>query len=426
MRKVKHPHKLSPAGQKRLLILISFLLAVVLWLAISVNESPIVERVVKGVKVEVDDSLPSQLGYKAFGADNVYIDVTVSGRRYEIGSNVLTPEDIKVTAVTSYVDAPGKYSLQLRATPRDPGAHFTITGKSQDYIEVYFDTPKRADFALEPKVESKKPLLASSNYITSDPMVSQDKISVYGPTTMVDTIKHVYAEVTTQGKLDRSETYDAKIRFLDEKGKPVKYITYKTRADVTVTIPVYKKTNLPVTVGFTDMPAYYILHGPKIYCSPARMDVAVDPVKLRDMSAISLGDIPFSRLKPGKNEFTFKAGNTKDGIPMDKDMEYKVIVELDGLSDKTITFHTDNIIVPKSDTSKYVITPVSDELSIVVVGPEKELDNLSAKDLEVEANLSEADFKQGTVTVSLKITVPNERCWAYGSYEAELEVQKEK
>ena len=132
----------------------------------------------------------------------------------------------------------------LFRSSKDPSVHYTITGKSQDYIDVYFDAPKRTDLALEAKVNSDGELLASNQYITADPMVSQEKVLVYGPATMVDKIKHAYAEIKTPGRLDHSETYDAEIRFLDEKGKPVKYVTYKTGADITVTVPVYKKTNL--------------------------------------------------------------------------------------------------------------------------------------------------------------------------------------
>ncbi|MGX8691865.1 MAG: hypothetical protein ACSW70_04590, partial [Eubacteriales bacterium] len=65
-------------GNTRVLALIAFLLALVIWLAVSINESPVVERVVRDVKIEVDGSMPAQLGYEAFGADNLYVDVTVS------------------------------------------------------------------------------------------------------------------------------------------------------------------------------------------------------------------------------------------------------------------------------------------------------------------------------------------------------------
>ena len=135
-------------NNRRALIIISVLLAVITWLAISINESPEVERTVKGVRVQVDESLPSQLGYQAFGADNLTVDVTVRGKRYEVGDNVLSANDIRVVAVTSYVDAPGQYTLQLRATAKDPNANYTIISKSRDFAEVYFDTPKVKDIAL--------------------------------------------------------------------------------------------------------------------------------------------------------------------------------------------------------------------------------------------------------------------------------------
>ena len=113
-------------GNTRTMAVIAFLLALVIWLAVSINESPVVERVVRDVKVEVDESMPSQLGYEAFGADNLYVDVTVSGKRYEVGDNVLTADDLTVTAVTTSVDSPGKYTLQLRAAAKDDNPDFRI------------------------------------------------------------------------------------------------------------------------------------------------------------------------------------------------------------------------------------------------------------------------------------------------------------
>ena len=60
-------------GNTRVMALVAFLLALVIWLAVSINESPVVDRVVRDVKVEVDESMPAQLGYEAFGAENLYL-----------------------------------------------------------------------------------------------------------------------------------------------------------------------------------------------------------------------------------------------------------------------------------------------------------------------------------------------------------------
>ncbi len=85
-------------------MLVSILVAIVLWLGISMTSSPTVQRVVRGVPVTVDDTIPAQLGYEAFGVENLTVDVTVSGRRYEVGDNVLKADDIQVTAVSANVD----------------------------------------------------------------------------------------------------------------------------------------------------------------------------------------------------------------------------------------------------------------------------------------------------------------------------------
>ena len=47
-------------SNRRSLIIISVILALITWLAISINESPVVERTIKDVRVQVDESLPKQ------------------------------------------------------------------------------------------------------------------------------------------------------------------------------------------------------------------------------------------------------------------------------------------------------------------------------------------------------------------------------
>ena len=126
----------------KFLVVISFIIAFIVWITVSLNESPEVERVIENVKVNVDESVPSQLGYKAFGGEDIYIDITVRGKRYLVGDNVLNAEDFDVVALSSKVDKPGRYTLQVKAVPKNAQAGYTIIAKSKDYVEIYFDQPK--------------------------------------------------------------------------------------------------------------------------------------------------------------------------------------------------------------------------------------------------------------------------------------------
>ncbi len=414
----------SILSNRRTLIIISILLAIITWLAISVNESPVVERTIKNVKVQVDDSVPKQLGYEAFGADDVYVDVTVSGKRYEVGDNVLTAKDIRVVASTSYVDEPGRYTLQLRASAKDSNADYTIVSKSQDYIEVYFDTPKTVEIELEPVVKHTEPIVSGDDYITDDPVLSVTKLTLFGPTTEIDKVEHAYATVSTDGNLKKPETQKARLSIVDEDNKEVKYIQNLTGGNVTLTIPVYKKTTMPVTVGFTNVPTKYIKDFPSFTISPGNIAIAVDPTKLRDMESISLGNIDFQNLTSGTNTFRFKASDITDGKPLNEEQEFTVTVTLPQLSSKELTVDLTNMTI-RNGPRGFAYTGPDTSITLTLVGPAADLKKITADDITVVADLKGQNIVAGSNSVPLTITVDSATCWSYGIHTAAITATKQ-
>lgn len=402
-------------GNTRTMLLISFLLALVIWLAVSINESPVIERTVRDVKIEVDESMPSQLGYEAFGDENLFVDVTVSGKRYEVGDNVLSADDLTVTAVTTSVDSPGKYTLQLRAAAKDETPNFKIVGKSKDTVDVYFDAPKTLDVPVEPVVRSAGNLVDTSKYLTDDPIPSQTSVEVRGPATYVDKIAHAYAYVDTPGNLKNSETFDTALKLVDEDGKTVRYCTADVQESLTVTIPVYRITDLPTTVKFTNTPAAYIENEPEVSISPSRIDVAVDPDQLSDMKSISVGTIDFSKLDAGTNTFTLRAADMTEGIPLDPDEEFDVTVKMGNLSTRTLTLKNPSIKVINNATD-LTVHPIAEAMTVTLIGPEEDLDELTASSITFNADLTGKELKKGTVVMTLTPVVSSETCWAYGNY----------
>ena len=411
----------SILGNNRVMLVVSILLAIVIWLAVSINEAPVVERTVKDVKVVVDDSMPNQLGYKAYGADNLYVDVTVSGKRYEVGDNVLSADDITVTAITSSVDSPGKYTLQLRAAANVSNPSFKITGKSEDSVEVYFDTPKSVDVTVEPKVRTSGNLVDTDKYLTQDPIPSQTSIAVSGPATYVDRIAHAYAVVDTGSNLKNSETYDAELKVVDEKGDTLKYLSADAEEHLTVTIPVYRKTTLPVTVSFSGTPSAYISDAPSVTIRPSSMDVAVDPDKLKDMKKISIGTIDFSRLEPGTNTFTLKASDMTEGVPLDEDETFTVTVEMGNLASRTLTIAKPDIKV-QGNATDFTVTPSARSTTVVLYGPEDDLAALTASNISFQLDLSGKELETGTTEMTLTPVVNSETCWVYGTYKTTVTI----
>ena len=61
----------------KFLLFFSLFAALVIWLLVVVNVSPATTRVIQGVKVNIDSTVPSQFGLEVFGEKEFTVDVTV-------------------------------------------------------------------------------------------------------------------------------------------------------------------------------------------------------------------------------------------------------------------------------------------------------------------------------------------------------------
>lgn len=312
-------------SNNRALAVISLLLAIIVWLAIAINESPEAIRVVEKVKVTVDESVPKQLGYEMFGDDEIYVDVTVKGKRYMVGDNVLSADDIRVVAVTNQISSPGQYTLQLKATPKDNNAQYEIVSKSIDVIDMYFDVPKTEEFDIEKDLTCESDSIAASKeFMVGNTILSTQKISITGPLSEIDKIRKVVAVAKTKGNLRSTEILPVEISATDAYGQDLKYLTYGTDiSDITLTVPIYKIVELPVTVELLNAP-----DGNKvtIKCEPSTIKVAVDTTKLDSIKEIRLGKVEWSSLNRNKNRRTFSAGKISDVIVLDKSQKFNVTI----------------------------------------------------------------------------------------------------
>ena len=401
----------------KFLLFFSLFAALVVWLLVVVNVSEATTRVIQGVKVNIDPTVPSQFGLEVFGENEFTVDVTVKGKKYQISPTALSSEDIIITAQTNNVDSAGKRSLQLKPEIPD-GADYTITTISQKSIDVYFDTSKTVQMVIEPLVETDGFPVVEEGFTSGDINLSETSVTVTGPSTEINRIEKVVAKLELEKSLSSNKSADAEIVLLNDKNRSdFKYITMSIEK-VVLTIPVLQKKELDTVVGFKNAPDNFIVSPLKYSVSPAKdlFNISVDDYdKTVDYT---IGTIDFKTLSPSNHVFTFLAEDVL--LAQDSETEeFTVNVDMTGISQEYITYSPDDYDVNNPDNNNYKISGLNK--SVVVVGSEKELESITIDDISVKVDLADVDISRGqTITIPAVVEVNNAGCWIYGTYFVEV------
>ena len=401
----------------KFLLVFSLLAALAIWTLVVVNVSPATTRVIQGVKVNIDSTVPSQFGLEVFGENEFTVDVTVKGKKYQISPTALSAEDIVITAQTNNVDSAGNRTLQLKPEIPD-GADYTITTLSEKSIEVYFDTAKTVQMVIEPQVITDGFPVVGEGYTSGNINLSETSVTVTGPSTEINRIEKVIAKLVLNKSLSSNKSADAEIVLLNDKNKSdFKYVTL-SKDKVVLTIPVLQTKELETIVAFKNAPNNFMVTPLSYTVSPAKdlFNISVDDYdKTVDFT---VGTIDFRTLSPSNHVFTFLAEDiaVAEGSETEK---YTVNVDMSGISQEYVTYSSDKFVINNPANKQYKISELNK--SVVVVGTPKDLESITEEAIKVEIDLSEIDISKGqSVTVPAVVTIDNAGCWIYGSYSVDV------
>ena len=399
-------------------LVLSLFCALAIWLAVMIYASPETTRVIQGVKVNIDDTVPSQFGLEVFGNKDFTVDVTVKGKKYMISSSALSADDITVTAQTNSVDSAGTRTLQLKAESASNSSGYTISSLSQKTIDVYFDTLKTVQMVIEPEVKADGFPIVGKGFMTGDINLSETAVNVSGPSAQVNKIEKIVARIVLDASLKSNKSADAELIPLDENGKSdFDNLTLDTNS-VVLTIPVYRVKSVKTTVLFKNAPDSYLTEPLKYKVSPAedKFKISVDEYEKTD--SYSVGTVDFKSISPSNHVFEFSSDGL-DVADKKKSAVYYVDVDVSGLSQEYITVAPENVAVNTENNKKYRVSGLNK--SVVVVGTEKALESITADSLTVEADLSDVDMHAGqTVTVPAVVNIQSADCWVYGTYTVDI------
>lgn len=399
-------------------MLISFILAVSIWLFVAIQFSPPEERVIKDIPVKIDMSQSiDSFDLQIFGTSDFTIDVTVTGKRYVVAQTVLTSDDIVVTANTNYVDSAGKYSLKLDVKKKNQQADYEITKVSEDNIEVYFDTYSEREFSLIPEVISSGSIIPEGYYKDAE-ILSAKTVKVSGPTTEMNRIDKVLARVIVDKEITTTKTEQAEIIVLGEYSSILRYLTINNgNTDITMTIPVYKIIEMPVAVTYKNIPASFIDNPLQYTCTPKKALFGIEESILETIKEVSISTIDFNMIKAGRTEIVVQSSTLKQYKVLDDTSEFKITINAANFSEKKISVPQSNITLVNLNSENTASLRSGGLSGITIVGQQTVLDSISAADVYAEVDFGNEVLQKGNITKPVRVYLKGyDNCWVYGQY----------
>lgn len=405
----------------RFVIAFSFVIALFFWAAVCVSFSPNTTNTIKDVPIVIDteNSVPSKCGLHVFGDENFTVDIKVSGSRYVVGENLLTKDDFSVTAITSSVTTAGTHSLQLRVSKVHEDADFVIDEISENFISVYFDTPTSKEIPITVEFDNN---INEDNYFVEDGYLTDDNyiidnntVVVSGPALEIAQLDSVVADlqIPESDVLSTVKTYSASLTAYGKNKTPLKYVKINGEENAVkdITVPIYKKSNYPLKVNFTNVPSSYV--GNIDYSiSPQSLSVAVLQNGAQ-INEIVLGTIDFSKISSGSNTFKFNVDDLKTVMPGSSNVkEVVVTVNFENVSSRYIKL--------KLDEEHLLIENLRDDESINfneatvlvhVYGIQSDLDEITSENLVAKIDLKN-NLSKDAYTYQGPISMVNSKtCW---------------
>ncbi len=294
---------------------LSFVIALLLWFYIIAVVDPSVDVTVRDIPIRyTSEDLIKAKGLCLISDEKTTVELKIKGSRKRIAN--IDENNIYATVDLATISKTGTFSLPIAISI------------PYEYDEIVSKKPYNAEIFIDKVVEAEREVKiftvgsTANDYIAGTPSASVSSVMVKGPSTMIESIASVGAELNFDGRAaDIKDT--KKLFFIDENGKRIaddeKIYDLVTANVETVDVEcrVYKQKTVPVTLDYR---ASENIDKYKISVQPANVTIYAEnevletveelltyPVNLDDISGNGVMSV---KIKLPENVFL------RDGIDM--------------------------------------------------------------------------------------------------------------
>lgn len=278
----------------RLMMVVSLVLAIIIWVLVVYGQGHTQERVISGIPVSVtlDPWVSEALKLQIVDGADATATVQVRGARSVVG--LLTSQSITVTADTKDVLKEGTYTIPIRVISSgdydilslvgDDGANPTIKITCDVIVEKTFSITSD-DVELPHLSLSDKEKYRFGNPSPSGAAIQEGMVTVSGPKSEISRITRVSAVISEEQELSETTSFTANLVAYDENDQAVKSVTFLNAEDgkVNVVVPIMEYHVEELALNVKNAPADA---ESMVSVSPATIELWAIPSALDDYLAV--------------------------------------------------------------------------------------------------------------------------------------------
>ena len=423
MQKKKNRDK-SILDNRRFTMLLSLLLAVMVWVIVTTLVQPGTDKTITNVPInfEYDASKYTSLGLDIVNQPSGTVSLYLEGNGYDLGG--LEASDFVVYPDYSAVRGSGTAELKLRVRALDTQienrVRVTITGKTTT-ATVVFDTV--IERAVPVTVETSG-ISTAEGYVLNRVTTAPAEVTVRGPESEVNSIGRIVAWVSIDEQLSDSRLAQVQLQVENRDGEPadLQYTTLDNEM-VDATVSVYQLAELPLRVDFLNVPPGFDTSTLNYTLSRESLTVAGPARQIAELSELSVASFDLANSFSMDRDFQLPVELPSGIVSQENISVVTLSFDTSGLEQKVLNIPAENVRVINLPSS-YELEVESRRINnVVLIGPAEDLEQLSANNVIARINAEDFQVQVGQENIPVKIIIPSSKTiFAVGSYTVQCAV----
>lgn len=374
--------------------ILSFVLAVMLWLVVANIEDPVTTKQFKDVPVQVVNEKALNSINKVYEvASGETANFSVKGRRSVLDN--MKADDFNVIADLAHMSEVN--AVQVEVTPKEENKQIEIY-KNANTLTVALEDVKEESFSVTIETKGQP----AKGYALGENIVSPNIINVSGPKSLINRIETVSIDVDVENaKQDFSKNYE--VRYYDRDGEELDASRMDCSVEkVAANIQILKTKEITVAVNSVGQPAKgYSLES--LNFEPQTITIAGTDEVLQEIDQITINDVDTYNLQKDK-EYSFKVASyvPEDVVLTDPEQKIMVKVNIGQITTRKMTLQAKDINIAGGIGSYHYEIDENTAIEVTLKGFRDVITKMNATDLKPMIDVS--GLSPGTHTCTLSVS----------------------